>query len=90
MQPNIRPRVLPVKLAIDFDPQVDLPERDLASGSGFMSITVSNSIPCMALVVTIVVHYAVPSGLVLECGNSEGLSWSSSWVVVHLPRCVAE
>ena len=80
MHPSIRPRVLPVKLAIDVAPQVDLPERDLASGSVLMSITVSIWLPCMALVVTILVHYTVPSGL-LESWDLKGSSWALSWVV---------
>ena len=62
MHPSMRPRVLPVKLAIDV-PHMDLFDLDLASGSDLMSGAVSIWVSCMDRVFTIVVLYTVLSGL---------------------------
>ena len=84
MHPSMRPRVLPVKLAIDV-PHMDLSDRDLASGSDLMSVAVSIWLSCMDRVFTIVVLYTVLSGL-FESLELEGSSWAMSWV--FLQRCL--
>ena len=78
--------MLPVKLAIDV-PQMDLLDRDLASGSDLMSVAVSIWLSCMDRVFTIVVLYTVLSGL-FESLELEGSSWAMSWV--FLQRCLTK
>ena len=85
--PNMRVRVLPVKLAIDLvtESVIDLFDLEVESGSPGSDLTfVAVSIWFMDLVFTIiVVSYTVS----LVSVASAGLSWALSWI--FLPMCFA-